>query len=172
MAPHGSAKSSTGGTKPGEHEPVDFLATGFKVKTNCAFSVKILENFKLRSDHLASGSAPAPTRLARPPPLRILLSWCPRPQPVHANRWDVGLLFADGGGAPCRNQGGRKGHRGFRGRNASATAAQGVPGKPHRREQGVGCKLRFELWAICQQVQRVYGSGLPRPPPLPRCVCA
>ena len=84
MAPHGSAKSSTGGTKPGEHEPVDFLATGFKVKTNCAFSVKILENFKLRSDHLASGSAPAPTHLARPPPLRILLSWCPRPQTVHA----------------------------------------------------------------------------------------
>jgi hypothetical protein len=74
MAPHGSAKSSTGGTKPGEHEPVDFLATGFKVKTNCAFSVKILENFKLRSDHLASGSAPAPPRLARPSPLRILLS--------------------------------------------------------------------------------------------------
>ena len=85
MAPHGSAKSSTGGTKPGEHEPVDFLATGFKVKTNCAFSVKILENFKLRSDHLASGSAPAPPRLARPPLLRILLSCCPRPQPVYAH---------------------------------------------------------------------------------------
>ena len=41
---------------PGEHEPIDFLATGFKVTTNCAFSVKILENFKLRSDHLASGA--------------------------------------------------------------------------------------------------------------------
>jgi len=44
---------------PGEHEPIDFLATGFKVTTNCAFSVKILENYKLRSDHLASGACAA-----------------------------------------------------------------------------------------------------------------
>ena len=58
--PHGTgtAKSKTGGSTkgaPGAHEPIDFLATGFKVTTNCAFSVKILENFKLRSDHLQSG---------------------------------------------------------------------------------------------------------------------
>lgn len=52
--PHGAAKSKSK-LAPGEHEPIDFLATGFKVTTNCAFSVKILENFKLRSDHLASG---------------------------------------------------------------------------------------------------------------------
>jgi len=54
--PHGTTKSKTGTSKaaPGTHEPIDFLATGFKVTTNCAFSVKILENFKLRSDHLLS----------------------------------------------------------------------------------------------------------------------
>mmetsp|Transcript_8673 Transcript_8673/g.20469 ORF Transcript_8673/g.20469 Transcript_8673/m.20469 type:complete len:157 (-) Transcript_8673:184-654(-) len=31
---------------------IDFFATGFQVTTNCAFSVKIMENFKLRSDAL------------------------------------------------------------------------------------------------------------------------
>mmetsp|Transcript_38331 Transcript_38331/g.74883 ORF Transcript_38331/g.74883 Transcript_38331/m.74883 type:complete len:150 (-) Transcript_38331:418-867(-) len=33
---------------------IDFLATGFKVTTNCAFSVKIMENFKISSDQLLS----------------------------------------------------------------------------------------------------------------------
>ena len=73
--PHGSAKSSTGGTKPGEREPIDFLATGFKVTTNCAFSVKILENFKLRSDKLAGGCAHAPLSVHPPlfiPPSRLV----------------------------------------------------------------------------------------------------
>ena len=44
----------------------DFLATGFKVTTNCAFSVKILENFKLRSDHLLSGACPPTPRPCQP----------------------------------------------------------------------------------------------------------
>mmetsp|Transcript_8371 Transcript_8371/g.20814 ORF Transcript_8371/g.20814 Transcript_8371/m.20814 type:complete len:147 (+) Transcript_8371:100-540(+) len=35
-------------------QSIDFLATGFKVTTNCAFSVKIMENFKIKSDHLLS----------------------------------------------------------------------------------------------------------------------
>jgi hypothetical protein len=52
---HGTTKSKTGDSKAGQHEPIDFLATGFKVTTNCAFSVKILENFELRSNHLMSG---------------------------------------------------------------------------------------------------------------------
>lgn len=59
--PQGAAKSKSK-PAPGEHEPIDFLATGFKVTTNCAFSVKILENFKLRSDHLASGETLTKTR--------------------------------------------------------------------------------------------------------------
>jgi len=49
-------KSKTKKT-PGEHGPIDFLDTGCKVTTICAFSVKILENYKLRSDHLASGAS-------------------------------------------------------------------------------------------------------------------
>jgi hypothetical protein len=36
-------------------KPIDFFETGFKVTTNSAFSVKIMENFKIRSDHLLSG---------------------------------------------------------------------------------------------------------------------
>ncbi len=52
---HGTTKSKTGDSKAGQHEPIDFLATGFKVTTNCAFSVKILENFELRSNHLMTG---------------------------------------------------------------------------------------------------------------------
>lgn len=51
---HGASKSHGGGvTKKGKG--IDFLATGFKVTTNCAFSVKIMENFKISSDHLLSG---------------------------------------------------------------------------------------------------------------------
>eukprot|EP00293_Proteomonas_sulcata_P005986 CAMPEP_0184330046 /NCGR_PEP_ID=MMETSP1049-20130417/144473_1 /TAXON_ID=77928 /ORGANISM="Proteomonas sulcata, Strain CCMP704" /LENGTH=134 /DNA_ID=CAMNT_0026652451 /DNA_START=139 /DNA_END=540 /DNA_ORIENTATION=- len=42
--PPKTAKDKDGG--------IDFLATGFQVSTNCAFSVKIMENFKIRSDHL------------------------------------------------------------------------------------------------------------------------
>jgi len=55
---HGTTKSKTGvgdSKAAGQHEAIDFLATGFKVTTNCAFSVKILENFELRSNHLMSG---------------------------------------------------------------------------------------------------------------------
>ena len=66
---HG-AKNSTGNSKksnkPGEHEPIDFLATGFQVTTNCAASVRILENFKLRSDHLLSGCTQSPSGYAQP----------------------------------------------------------------------------------------------------------
>eukprot|EP00286_Rhodomonas_abbreviata_P028834 CAMPEP_0181312270 /NCGR_PEP_ID=MMETSP1101-20121128/13605_1 /TAXON_ID=46948 /ORGANISM="Rhodomonas abbreviata, Strain Caron Lab Isolate" /LENGTH=148 /DNA_ID=CAMNT_0023419105 /DNA_START=20 /DNA_END=466 /DNA_ORIENTATION=- len=46
-----AAKSK--GAKKGD-APIDFLQTSFQVTTNCAFSVKIMENFKLRSDHLLS----------------------------------------------------------------------------------------------------------------------
>lgn len=57
---HGGDKSKK---TPGKG--IDFLATGFKVTTNCAFSVKIMENFKIQSDHLLSGTgAPAYPMLA------------------------------------------------------------------------------------------------------------
>mmetsp|Transcript_886 Transcript_886/g.2169 ORF Transcript_886/g.2169 Transcript_886/m.2169 type:complete len:150 (+) Transcript_886:151-600(+) len=46
MADHTKKKKHVKG------DPIDFLATGFQVTTNCAFSVKIMENFKLKSDQL------------------------------------------------------------------------------------------------------------------------
>ena len=55
---HGAKKTGDKKLKPGEHEPIDFLATGFQVTTNCAFSVRIMEGFKLKSDKLASGADP------------------------------------------------------------------------------------------------------------------
>ena len=138
--PHGSAKSSTGGTKPGEREPIDFLATGFKVTTNCAFSVKILENFKLRSDKLAGGCAHAPLSV-HPPPLHTPFPprW-PLPGPPHlrvrAWRFPAGLRacaargawrsprphrrgrvrrFADGRGRPAEIKADEKGIEDFEG---------------------------------------------------------
>ena len=56
---HGAKKTGDKKLKPGEHEPIDFLATGFQVTTNCAFSVRIMEGFKLKSDKLASGADPS-----------------------------------------------------------------------------------------------------------------
>ena len=61
MSRTGSKGGAAGGgelTKKGKG--IDFLATGFKVTTNCAFSVKIMENFKINSDHLLSGEFQAP----------------------------------------------------------------------------------------------------------------
>eukprot|EP00960_Hanusia_phi_P020861 614767-Hanusia_phi.AAC.1 len=61
----GRAGSSRGGAAGGRgggggHERIDFLAKSHELKTNCAFSVKIMENFKIRSDHLLGG---APTEM-------------------------------------------------------------------------------------------------------------
>lgn len=57
----GGGGGGGGDLTKGKGKGIDFLATGFKVTTNCAFSVKIMENFKINSDHLLSGVCPTPT---------------------------------------------------------------------------------------------------------------